>query len=69
MPYHMKNASACALSSDSIYVFGGKLTQNGDIQLSDKILLYQVAANTWIQLPVRIPDALSLITPIKVNGY
>lgn len=24
MPYHMKNSSSCALSSDSIYLFGGK---------------------------------------------
>ena len=68
MPFHMKNAGSCALSSDTIYVFGGKACEDGgELQFSNQILMYLVAANTWIRIPVSMPMGVGLITPIKIN--
>ncbi len=37
LPFSVRNASACALTSDSIYLFGGKCLLNEEFILSDSI--------------------------------
>ena len=69
LPQNTRNASACALSSDSIYLFGGKTFKEGLAQLSDQIYMYLIAANMWIELPLRMPQKRSLATLIRINDY
>lgn len=70
MPYDMKNAGSCALSSDTIYVFGGKTLcqETSVLKFSDYIFLYLVSANRWVELALRMPVGLGLTTSIKINN-
>lgn len=68
-PYPIKNAGACALSSDSIFLFGGQTNADGDDQLSNTILQYIIASNVWLELPLRLPVCMSLITSMKINNF
>jgi len=68
MPYQSRNVAACALSSDTIYVFGGRISVKDKKQLSNVILLYLIAANLWIELPVKLPQKVALLTPVKINS-
>ena len=61
-----KNSSLCALSADSIYVFGG---QTLDDRMTDVIEMYLVSANIWMRLPVKMHYKLSFITSFKVSPY
>ena len=66
----MRNSSACALSSDSVYLFGGKIcSENRQLVLSDMILQYIVGSNVWLEMPIRLPNPMSLITPVKINSH
>ena len=74
-PITLKNSAACSLSSDCIYLFGGytddkkSLQQTKDYTLSNKIFQYIIAANTWIELSLKLPLPIALATPIKLNNY
>lgn len=70
LPVAMRNSSACALSSDSVYLFGGKIcSENSQLVLSDMILQYIVGSNVWLEMPIRLPEPMSLITPVKINSH
>lgn len=69
MPEVKKNPGACAMNADVVYVFGGKTCHGGELVLSDTILQYIVAANIWLELPLRMPRCSSLTTTIKVNNF
>lgn len=58
-----KNASACALTSDTIYVFGG--TSNK--KTCDSIEQYSVASDTWTLLKIKLPNPISFLVSFKVN--
>jgi hypothetical protein len=51
-----KNSSMCALTSDSLYVFGGTTPED---HMTEIIEQYLVSANIWITLPVRMPYKMS----------
>ena len=70
MPHPKKNPGACALNPDVVYVFGGKtVTSNGQLMLSDSIYQYIVASNIWLELPIRLPSGMGLVTTMKVNDH
>ena len=58
-----KNSSACALTSDTIYVFGG--TSNRTV--CDSIEQYSIASDTWTLLKIRLPNPISFLVSFKVN--
>lgn len=61
-----KNSSMCALTSDSMYVFGGTTPED---HMTDIIEQYLVSANIWITLPVRMPYKMSFLSAFKVSPY
>lgn len=61
-----KNSSVCALTADSMYVFGGTTP---DEHMTDIIEQYLVSANIWITLPVRMPYKLSFLSTFKVSPF
>ena len=56
MPIPLRNSTACSVSADSIYIFGGETVDQIDLKLESKIvpkksqviLQYVVAANIWL---------------------
>eukprot|EP00347_Sterkiella_histriomuscorum_P008465 403344995 len=58
-----KNASACALTTDTIYVFGG----SNQSQSSDTIEQYSIATNTWNLLKIKLPSPISFLTSFKFS--
>lgn len=58
-----KNASACALTTDTIYVFGG----SNQSQSSDTIEQYSIATNTWNILKIKLPSPISFLTSFKIS--
>ena len=77
LPVPLKNAGACALTSDSIYLFGGHTilsstesdAQHRGYALSCVIFQYVIAANIWLELQVALPQAAAFMTPVKLNNY
>ena len=61
-----KNSSMCALTSDSLYVFGGTTPED---HMTEIIEQYLVSANIWITLPVRMPYKMSFLSTFKVSPY
>jgi hypothetical protein len=61
-----KNSSLCALTADSMYVFGGTTP---DEHMTDIIESYLVSANIWITLPVRMPYNMSFLSTFKVSPF
>lgn len=59
-----KHASACSLTADTIYVFGG--TSNSYQTLSS-IEQYQIASNRWQILKISLPRALCFLTTFKLS--
>ncbi len=58
-----KNSSACALTADTIYVFGG----SSQSQSSDTIEQYSIATNAWTLLKIKMPCPISFQTSIKLS--
>lgn len=58
-----KNSSACVLTTDTIYVFGG----TSQTQSSDTIEQYSIATNTWNMLKVKLPSPISFLTSVKLS--
>ena len=58
-----KNSSACALTTDTIYVFGG----SSQSQSSDTIEQYSIATNTWNLLKIKLPSPISFVTSFKMS--
>lgn len=58
-----KNSSACSLTSDTIYVFGGTSNRKA----SDTIEQYSVASDTWTLLKIRLPNPISFLVSFKIN--
>ena len=58
-----KNSSACTLTTDTIYIFGG----SSQSQSSDTIEQYSIATNTWNTLKVKLPSPISFLTSFKVS--
>jgi hypothetical protein len=60
-----KNASSCALTSDTIYVFGGsstpKETTAGTMNTSDSVEQYCVSTDTWTLLKIRLPNPVQMV--------
>jgi hypothetical protein len=56
MPIPLRNSTACSVSADSIYIFGGETVDQIDLKLESKIvpkkshviLQYVIAANIWL---------------------
>lgn len=61
-----KNASVCALTADSLYIFGGTTP---DDHMTDIIEQYLVSANIWISLPVKMPYKMSFLSTFKVSPF
>jgi hypothetical protein len=61
-----KNSSLCAMTADSLYVFGGT---NPDDHMTEIIEQYLVSANIWITLPVKMPYRMSFLSTFKVSPY
>lgn len=61
-----KNSSLCALTADSLYVFGGTTP---DDHMTDIIEQYLVSANIWITLPVRMPYNMCFLSSFKVSPF
>lgn len=61
-----KNSTVCALTSDTLYVFGGS-TDSG--MMTEHIEMYIVSANLWILLSVKLPNPVSFITSFKVSPF
>ena len=59
-----KNSSACALTSDSIYVFGGTSMQ---LSSCDSIEVYSVATDSWTLLRIRLPNPVAFLLSFKVS--
>lgn len=59
-----KNASAVALNSDTIYVFGGAQSYH----TLDSIEKYIISQNVWIEVPITLPNPSSFITPFKISN-
>ena len=59
-----KNASALAMTADTIYVFGG--TSNSYQTLSS-IESYSIASNRWQLLKVSLPRPLCFLTTFKIS--
>ena len=68
LPFGVRNPSACALTADTVYLFGGKSQQGMEMKFSDKILLYIISSNLWLTLPIKMPKC-ALTVPIKINDY
>ena len=68
LPFGVRNPSCCALTADTVYLFGGKSQQGADMKFSDKILLYIISSNIWLTLPLKMPKC-ALSVPIKINDY
>jgi N-acetylneuraminic acid mutarotase len=58
-----KNSSACALTTDTIYIFGG----TSQHACSDTIEQYSIATNTWNLLKIRLPSPISFTTSFKLS--
>lgn len=58
-----KNSSACSLTSDTIYVFGGTSNRKA----SDSIEQYSIASDTWTMLKIKLPNPISFLVSFKVN--
>lgn len=61
-----KNASLCALTADSMYVFGGTTQED---RMTDVIEQYLVSANIWVTLPVRMQYKMSFLSTFKVSPF
>ena len=61
-----KNASAVALNSDSIYVFGGSSNKAPAL---DSIEQYSVGANRWNLLKVKMPQALCYLSCSRQDDH
>jgi hypothetical protein len=59
-----KNASACALSSDTIYLFGG----TSQVETVDTVEQYSVSTNVWTMLRVRMPMPVAFLTTFKISS-
>lgn len=59
-----KNASACALSADTIYVFGG----TSQVETVDTVEQFSISTNVWTMLRVRMPMPVSYLTSFKTSA-
>jgi len=59
-----KNASACALSADTIYVFGG----TSQVETVDTVEQFSISTNVWTMLRVRLPMPVAFLTTFKVSN-
>ena len=57
-----KNASACALSPDTIYLFGG----TSQVETLDTIEQFSISTYVWTVLRVKLPIPVSFLTTFKV---
>ena len=58
-----KNAAACTMTSDTIYVFGG----TSNTQTMNSIEQFSITTSKWTQLKVRLPFPLSFMSVMKMN--
>ena len=63
MKRERKNAGAVGLNSDTIYVFGGS-----NAQVLDSIEKYSISQDQWTELPIKLPDPASFLSPFKVTN-
>ena len=59
-----KFASACSLSADTIYLFGG----TSQVETVDSIEQFSISTNVWTLLRVRMPMPASHLTTFKVSS-
>ena len=59
-----KNASACSVTADTIYIFGGS---SNSVQALETIEQYSVAANRWNTISVAMPIGLCFLTTFKLT--
>lgn len=59
-----KNSSACALTTDTIYVIGGTSLHS----CSDTIEQYSIATNKWNTLKIRLPSPISFVSSFKLSS-
>jgi hypothetical protein len=59
-----KNASACSVTTDTIYVFGGSSNSQ---QALDTIEQYSLVSNRWSTIAVAMPRALCFLTTFKLS--
>lgn len=59
-----KNSSACALTSDTVYVIGGTSLH----ACSDTIEQYSIATNKWNTLKIRLPSPISFVSSLKLSN-
>jgi len=66
-----KNASSCALTSDTIYVFGGSSCQSEvsdkGSNASDSIEQYCISTDTWTLLKIRLDSKISFQVSFKLS--
>ena len=66
-----KNCSSCALTSDTIYVFGGSNNHSGvttsNMSTSDSIEQYCVSSDTWTLMKIRLPNPVSFQVSFKIS--
>jgi len=58
-----KNASACALSADTIYVFGG----TSQVETLDTIEQFSISTHVWTVLRVKMPIPAAFMSTFKVS--
>jgi N-acetylneuraminic acid mutarotase len=59
-----KNSSACCLTADTIYIFGGASTSSH----TDTIEQFSISADVWTLLKVKLPNAISFLTSFKLSA-
>ena len=59
-----KNASACSMTADTIYVFGGTSNES---QTLNSIEQYSIASNRWQFMRIQMPRALCFLTSFKLT--
>ncbi len=61
-----KNSSVCPLTSDSMYVFGGTLSNS---LMTETIEQFLISANMWITLSIKMPNPICFLTTFKVSPF
>lgn len=66
-----KNCSSCALTSDTVYVFGGSSNHSevttSSMSTSDSIEQYCVSSDTWTLMKIRLPNPVSFQVSFKIS--
>jgi hypothetical protein len=64
--FQERTAHYCALTADSMYVFGG---MTPDDHMTEIIEQYLVSANIWVTLPVKMPYHMCFLSTFKISPF